>query len=226
MINDFTLLWSDHKKCIEAVEDYLDNLACQYDRTILCFTSTPNFRHSVLPSYKGGRNTKRKPLAYWNVVNHLLESEKWETKRIPNLEADDVLGILATNPKYTREYEPHIYTSDKDLYQVPNCYVTRGNETKFITIDYANHFRYTQALTGDVTDGYKGLKGCGPKRAERLLDGLEGSNEQVYIDTVLSAYMDKESTVEEAYEQINCACILRYGEYDFKNMCPLLKGDD
>lgn len=187
-----------------------------------CFTSTPNFRHEIYPDYKGGRVSNRKPLCYWSVVGKLLEDV--ETKRITSLEGDDVMSIIATNPKY-RQYDIHIWSPDKDMLQVPEVTLHRGGkEHKTRSKHECDIFRYTQALTGDITDGYKGLKGCGPKKAEKILDGLLGSPMEELADVVISQYLDAGETLDYALQMINCATILRYDEYDFKNKRPILYG--
>ena len=220
-------LLSNIAEASAGIASYLTNLSEAYDRTILCFTSSPNYRHSVLSTYKGGRATKRKPLGYWGLVGQYIESSNWETRKYEGLEADDVMSIIATHPRYLGDYIVDIYSDDKDLKQVPNVWILNsgGDTNQPYKLREANHWRYTQSLTGDITDGYKGLKGWGPKKVEKYLDKYYGEPEDVYVDAVVSAYLDAGHTAEQAYQQIDCACILRYSEYDFKHNQPILVED-
>ena len=107
--------------------------------------------------------------------------------------------------------------------QVPNVDINNGKTVENYSLEECNQWRYIQALAGDTTDGYYGLKKCGPVGARKLIDSCYGSSQQVLIDTVVSAYLDKGETVEYAYQMINCAAILRYNEFDFDEMRPILK---
>ena len=218
-------LMADPEAVYSSVHSTLDTLSRGYSESIVCFTSTPNFRHECLPSYKGGRIAKRKPLCYWGTIEKLMEN--FDCRKIPNLEADDVMSIIATNPKYTRQYDITIFSQDKDMYQVPGVTLIRGEEVTKPSLTEANAFRYLQCLTGDVTDGYKGLKGYGPVKAQRYLDTVieQAVDEQVLIDHVVSAYLDAGVSLSDAHAQMNCARILRTSEYDFKTKQPLLLGD-
>jgi 5'-3' exonuclease len=51
-------------------------------------------------------------------------------------------------------------------------------------------FFYTQLLTGDTADNIKGVKGIGPKKADKILDGLV-------------AEADLYKAVEEHYETLD-----------------------
>lgn len=223
-----TYLASNVSEAKQQLVDRLQSFHLNYERVILCFTSTPNFRHDVLSSYKGGRLKKRKPLGYWDVVGEFVDSDSWETRKIEGLEADDVMSILATSPKFLQVNEVTIFSQDKDMLQVPGVTIDRGGGVVVspISLADANQFRYTQTLTGDLVDGYKGLKGYGPKKAERYLDEHYGADESVLIDAVVSAYLDSGCTARDAYKQIDCACILRHHEFDFNTRQPILKGDN
>src|ERR1035437_7621526 len=58
--------------------------------------SKPCFRYSVDPTYKGNRKETRKPLCFWDVRRRL--EDEYECIMFPGLEADDVMGIVATQP--------------------------------------------------------------------------------------------------------------------------------
>ncbi len=78
---------------------------------ILFFSDSANFRKGLYPAYKGHRNRK-KPCGYRRVINKLKED--YEVIILPTLEADDALGIYATqNPGNI------ICSPDKDMKQIP-----------------------------------------------------------------------------------------------------------
>ena len=78
---------------------------------ILFFSDTVNFRKKILPEYKGHRNRK-KPCGYKRVLNALKDEYKVIT--MPELEADDALGIYAT-----KHPGNCIVSPDKDMKQIP-----------------------------------------------------------------------------------------------------------
>jgi len=71
----------------------------------------------------------------------------------------------------------------------------------------------TQALTGDVVDGYSGLVGCGPKTAEKILEGCTNVSEM--WDAVVKAYSKKKLSEHVALVQAQVARICRSTEFDF-----------
>ncbi|MCV5902166.1 hypothetical protein OFN63_39325, partial [Escherichia coli] len=64
------------------------------DVVIMCLTDDHNWRKDVLPTYKENRKGVRKPVGLQELKQRL--SEHYETYIRPSLEADDVMGILAT----------------------------------------------------------------------------------------------------------------------------------
>jgi len=86
------------------------DLGC-FDDSILFFTDSVNFRKRIDPAYKGHRNRK-KPCGYRRVINKLKED--YQVVVMPELEADDALGIYAT-----KESGHIICSPDKDMRQIP-----------------------------------------------------------------------------------------------------------
>ena len=78
-----------------------------------------------------------------------------------------------------------------------------------ISLEQADRTHLTQALTGDITDGYSGCPGIGPKTAIKVLK--EGD----WIE-VVAAYEKVGLTEEDALIQARVARILRHGEYNKK----------
>ena len=170
--------------------------------TLAFSDSNNNFRHAINPEYKANRRMVRKPLSYKDAVAYC--HDVWGAVTWPNLEADDVLGILATT------YPTAVVVSrDKDTRTVPclwhNPSVGEGIQT--ITLEQADAFHLHQTLTGDRTDNYSGIPGCGPRGADKIL-GKEATWEKV-----VNAYTAAGLTEEDALVNARCARICRKGEY-------------
>lgn len=129
---------------------------------------------------------------------------------VPGLEADDLIGIVATFLQADMDAwrGEHIYllTNDRDYFQLvtPSTTVLRKEGDKLATItpkriltDYsvspADWVRY-RALVGDVSDNIKGLQGCGPKTAPKLL--------AAGIDPSLRKFSDHPTRVCKQYSHI------------------------
>ena len=94
--DDVILVQSRFTEAYRMVERELskvaNNLGC-FDDSILFFTDSINFRKRIDPAYKGHRNRK-KPCGYRRIINKL--KEEYNVVVMPELEADDALGIYAT----------------------------------------------------------------------------------------------------------------------------------
>lgn len=167
---------------------------------VLFFSDSKNFRKKIYPDYKGHRNRK-KPCGYRRVISAL--SDLYEVIRIPELEADDAMGIYAT------EHPGNVIVSpDKDLRQIPGR-LYNMNESFTITPEEGYRWHLIQTMAGDQTDGYSGVPGIGIKRAVALFD------EHGYTwDTVVKAFTDKDMTEEDALINARLAKILTTKEYD------------
>ena len=211
-------LWTLHcyeDKCKAEVDSQIatlkENLEAKNVRIAL--TSHINFRKDVMPSYKDNRKQKRKPLILPVLRQYLIEKYKaycWE-----GLEADDVLGILATTPDPYYDFEKIIVSIDKDMNQIPTNVSEDGVTFKSISKKDADYFFMVQTLTGDSVDGYTGLPSVGPKSAEKILGDPDKPIEELW-KLVLKAYEDKGFTKDEAIQQARVARILRKGEYNRK----------
>jgi DNA polymerase-1 len=79
----------------------------------------------------------------------------------------------------------------------------------------ANRNWMIQALVGDTSDNYPGLKGYGPVKAGKLL--AEHDRLWVMWDVVLDAYREAGFTFADALLNARMARILRHGDYDFSS---------
>lgn len=172
----------------------------------VCLSDRRNFRKAICPAYKANRKNIIRPQSLATVVEHV--ERYWSVERWPGLEADDVMGILATQPGA----DCLIVSSDKDMRQIP-CKLSRDGETfAAMSPEGADWNFYTQVLTGDSTDGYTGIPGIGPKKAERILSEAQGG----FWPAIRDAYAAAGLAEDEALKQARLARILRASDYDLK----------
>ena len=210
---DLTVIAGDFKKGKSQVKYEFKQLCERFDtdNILLTFTAPDNFRKDVDPDYKGNR-TKRKPCGYLKLKNWGLET--YPSIQKPRLEADDVMGILATNGSLDNFV---LISPDKDMAQIPcRIYDLKTEYTQ--TARAAKRLLFKQTLTGDSTDGYKGCVGIGPKRADQILDKVKDEN---YWPAVVSAYEEAEMTEADALRNYYLARILQADDYDTNNQAPV-----
>jgi len=180
-------------------------------KVIVCLTGSLNFRYEVLPSYKANRADKEKPELLDGIRDHLQEA--YSTRLKEGLEADDVMGILSTRTpdKYI------IASADKDMQTIPGwLFDWKDNTLRYVTEKEADYNFYTQILTGDTADGFKGCPGIGPKKAEKILDGCLEAWKPYVWERIVEAYEAKGLTEEDAIVQARVARILRAEDYNFE----------
>jgi len=206
--------YCDFNKVTQGIKeslDYYKNLLDADSVTICLSDDQENFRKQILGTYKEKRLRVKRPLVLKEVRKYLLEELDGYT--LPNLEGDDVLGILATDPN--DEEDKIIVSIDKDLKGVRGK-LWHQNEVKYITKEDAQYYHLFQTLCGDITDGYTGIPGIGAKKAEKILSqGATWGN-------VVKAYVENGLTENDALIQARCAKILSYENYDFENKSPIL----
>ncbi len=184
----------------ETIDSIVDLTKCEEYMVVV--SDSRNFRYNIFPDYKANRKTKRKPLGLKAITEWMLEN--YNGIRWNNLEADDVIGITCS---YTKDKVA--VSADKDFATLPECewFNFLTNETSFMTEEEANYNHLVQTLSGDITDGFSGAKGIGPKTAMKLLD-KHGATWQ----TVVEAYESKDQTEEDALMNARLSYILRKSE--------------
>jgi DNA polymerase-1 len=145
--------------------------------------------------------------------------ESFETKTVHGLEADDVLGILATHPTLVKG-EKIVVGIDKDLLQIPGFHYNFNKDSlRAVQPEAATRFFFTQVLTGDTTDGFPGCPGIGPKKAAGLFGAIDPDSLSIpdYWSVVVGAYARKGLSEEHALTQARVAKICLASDYDFTN---------
>lgn len=222
------------------VENYIETLDA--DHVIMCLSDDlNNFRKKVDPTYKTNRtNTVRPELLYdvkdWMTEEFTFDRRDW-------LEADDVMGILATEE---HDGQRIIVSEDKDMQTIPAWQYNPNRPMKGVfkpTPEEAERFMFWQALCGDPVDGYKGCPGVGPMAADAALMELKakvryehvlksgrrkGEVQQRYTwktfetqwDAIIACFEFAGLNEKDAITQVNLARILKHSDYDGNRAIP------
>ncbi len=147
----------------------------------VCVFDAPGktFRDDLYPEYKANRSPMPDDLrSQIPAIHEVVRLLGWKVLDVPGVEADDVLGTLATIAT-SQGVHTVISSGDKDLSQLVNEHVVvidtmndrrrdmAGVEAEFgvpprLMVDY-------QALVGDAVDNVPGVSKVGPKTAVKLL---------------------------------------------------------
>ena len=134
-----------------------------------------NFRYQVDAAYKGNRKDNIEPEVK-DRIEDLYEYCKEFSIQSDGGEADDYCGIAADlaiqdNKRYI------VCHIDKDLDCIPGWhYNFRKDTLYYVEPEDGYRFLMMQILTGDATDNIQGLRGVGPKTAEKLINGVPNTH--------------------------------------------------
>ena len=158
---------------LRLVERYnVQHVAISFDRR------EKTFRHEITDTYKANRPPAPDELhAQVEPIKRFFELIGIPEISKAGFEADDVLATLAE--LYKKDYDVIIVTGDKDFAQIVDEDVTIYDPSKEKVIDYEGviekyglkpeQFIDYLAICGDSADNIPGVKGIGPKGAEKLL---------------------------------------------------------
>lgn len=173
------------------------------DYVAFCFDRPePSFRKEIYGEYKANRSEMPQDLIpqvpYIKKLTEVLGIPIFEQA---GFEADDIIGTLAQLAK-TNDIEVVIVSGDKDFSQLINKKVTMLDTMKntvFTEDEVKTKWGITPAqfidylaITGDTSDNIPGVRGVGPKGAEKLINEF-GSLEAIYenIDSVRNENIKK-----------------------------------
>lgn len=248
--NEQRIDWGDGVVSCEAdfdgakrdARDTLDALVEQLEATdlIVCLSDDfSNWRKDIYPLYKTNRAETVRPQHLYDMKDWLAET--YPTDRRPRLEADDVMGILSTEP---HKGERIIVSADKDMQTIPGLLFNPNKDSfvREVTPEEAERFMLWQGICGDQTDGYPGCPGSGPGAAEPLLAGIgwesfvhtfksgprKGLEETRWREVdmgcrwaaIVSAYEKAGLTEADAVIQVNLARILKHSDMDGTRIIP------
>lgn len=149
------------------IRDILARYAEEGLKATVFLSGVGNFRTAVATraTYKGNRDGVAKPKHYKAIMAHLRD--KWGATVSAGEEADDLLGIAATDDPGSV-----ICSIDKDLMQIPGRHYNFVTKEEVYVLPKQGVLNfYAQVLSGDATDNVPGLTGVGPVKAKKILEG-------------------------------------------------------
>lgn len=201
---------------VRGLMDFISRLVGEYDPShlVCCWDDDwrPQWRVDLLPSYKAHRVVAERPGPAPDVeevpdplevqvpiIRDVLAAYGIAVVGHPEMEADDVIGTLATGAGMPVD----IVTGDRDLFQLVDdaaqvrvLYTARGVgrhervDNAWVRAKYgidAHQYADFATLRGDASDGLPGVAGVGEKTAATLLNRFDD------VETILAAAEDPSS---------------------------------
>jgi len=146
-----------------------------------------NFRYAVAADYKGNRKDTLEP----EVKDRLERLYKYAAEfciESDNAEADDYCGV-AFKLAQQENKSAIVCHIDKDLDALSGWHYNFRKQ-EFYHVDEAKGYWFLmkQILMGDSTDNIQGIKGLGPKTAEKILADIPNTH---MLQTVIDTYKAK-----------------------------------
>lgn len=168
------------------VDKFIENVRvrAKADTVTIFLTGEGNYREDIatIRPYKGHRQGD-KPLNYDLLTDYLVRKHK--AIIIEGREADDAMACAQMEDLK----KSVICTIDKDLNCIPGWHYDWKKDKRYtVSLEEADHFFYTQLLTGDGVDNIEGCPGVGAKGAKAILEGRETCRQK--YEACLAAYKD------------------------------------
>lgn len=180
-----------------------------------------NFRKYFYPTYKSNRPETPEFMRIWKDTI-IDEYRSLGAVGVKVIESDDVLNIGYN--RFKEEYELIIVSADKDLLQVPGeHYHPKYNTSFYVTKHDAMYNLFYQIVSGDDSDGIKGIYGFAAK-PERVNPLLKAPKVEKLLNGCYTAYTIT-NKIHEIYR--NTYGEIWYSEYlKTKFLVTLLKDVD
>jgi len=184
--------------------------ADSYLMFLSCKREEGHRRLMVDESYKANRNNKKSPEA----LKHLRKwvEDNYECVSAPHLEADDLIGIYATEKQ--KIYNRIIVSFDKDVVGLPGkTYHPKQEKRRLVKKTTSFKFFIYQCIVGDSADGYKGIPRVGKVGANKFLASCRTLREM--WPKLLEFAASKGCDEEYMLKQARMAYLCRAWNYDF-----------
>lgn len=229
---------------IQGVTNMLRKLISDYHSdyiTVVFDAPGKNFRHELYEAYKANRPPMPEDLRVQiEPLHNIIRAMGLPLIMEPNIEADDVLGVLARYAE-NQGYQVIISTGDKDMAQLVNDFVMLENTMTNTRMDIQGVIdkfgvRPDQiidylALIGDSVDNIPGIPKVGPKTAAKWLEHYQTVENLIAhandikgkIGEIFRAHMEQ-LPLSKQLTTIRCDLNLPYDMDDLKQQ-PLDKAE-
>lgn len=178
------------------------------------------FRYDLatIQPYKGNRTDMVKPKYHKHIREYLLDV--WKAILVRSIETDDAVGIEQfNNPDKTTV----LVSQDKDLKMIPGWhYDPVKEELYYQTIRDANNFLFWQMLVGDKADNIPGIPQIGEKRANKLMEALDGDTDKIRAAVKEQYARAYGGDWEKAYNEVGTLLYILRKPEELDKGCPLL----
>lgn len=188
----------------EWLEDFI-YINLKADHYLAWISGKGNYRFDIAKTvpYKGNRKEAPKPKHYAALREHLVK--RHGAILTVGEEADDTVAIDSTKLLD----ECWIVHVDKDLDQLQGWHYNPVKDERYYVNEYEAYKSFcVQLLTGDRTDNIPGLRGIGPKKAEKALRDSKTQTE--LLEAAWSKYEELGHTMEYFTEQGQLLWLRRY----------------
>lgn len=188
----------------------------KYEKIFVAFDEgKENFRKKILENYKGKREEVSKEIIETiEKIKKVLKIMKIEQESAEGFEADDLIASFIDKFEGKKDFNFHILSQDKDLYQLisdktkilryKNKSLEKFGKEEFLLEKGfpSDRFGYYLSLKGDEIDNIKGVKGIGDKRACKIVSIFETveetfSNLKLLTPDIVSIIKNQEEKIRE-----------------------------
>lgn len=176
------------------------------EEPIICLSDSMNYRRVLWPNIYKANRTGLKPVGIsW--FREVLRKH-YTVLQEDGLEADDLMGLYCGPTDV-------IVSDDKDMGTIPARHRkigVGGFEDHDVSEAQADWYHMYQTLVGDSCDGYKGLPGCGPARAKKVLGEVGSKSAKELWFAVVEAFVAGGKTEADALDMARMSRICRVGD--------------
>jgi DNA polymerase-1 len=185
------------------------------DETVMYCAGKDNFRYKLCPQYKANRKEPHKDASLFKPLTEYIV-EKGLAIPSHGMEADDMVRMKAIVCK-EKELDHIVVHIDKDLDCIEGDHYNPKKELFYrIDEDAADLHYWLQILKGDPTDNLPGLPKVGPKKAEKMLQGVPMERRKSRVLAAYRAKYGRGKWEEKLLETANGIHILRSPDDYFK----------
>jgi len=162
----------------ELIDNAKNENFCDY--LAIAVGGSDNWRNDFYWGYKKsvGRENSRKTMPEWLPDLKAELANRPDAILTDNIEADDVIRMWAEQCKaHNKDYI--VISHDKDLDCIEGLHFDpRKWRNYHVSEEQSDVSYWKQLLMGDGIDNIPGIKGIGPKKADKLLEGLQTHEER------------------------------------------------